>query len=341
MRPAGGSNHWVQLFGLALSLLAVVILLGAVDIGETASVLVAADPRFIVLAAMLVLVQLMVVTARWWLLLAGISGGPVPYLRLVGPVLIGYLGNFALPSRLGEVVRAVLVSRRERRPMTEVFGSVVLERLIDASVLAWVALITAAILDAPAWIFNVAAIAAIVAAVALAILATPAARALARRLERAPVGMLRTLGAAIAGFAYGARVRDRARAVALAVVLSAVSWLIEGSVYWLAARSLGLDVSLAVAFLVAAVTVLATAVPSAPAYVGTFELAVTAVATAFGVPAPDALAWALLAHAVTVAPLAIGGVIALLVSGLRASDVIHDAEQAEISMDAGLEGNEP
>jgi glycosyltransferase 2 family protein len=336
MRAAGGSNRWVQLFGLGLSVLAVVILLGAVDVGETASVLVTADPRFIVLAATLVVVQLLVVTARWWLLLAGISGGPVPYQRLVGPVLIGYLGNFALPSRLGEVVRAILVSRREHRPMTEVFGSVVLERLIDASVLAWVALITAAVLDAPAWIFNVAAIAAIVAAVALVILATPAAQALARRLGRARAGMLRTFGAAIGGFVYGARVRDRARAVALAVVLSAVSWLIEGTVYWLAARSLGLEVSLAVAFLVAAVTVLATAVPSAPAYVGTFELAVTAVATAFGVPAPDALAWALLAHAVTVAPLAIGGIIALLVSGLRASDVIHDAEQAEISMDAGL-----
>ena len=52
-----------------------------------------------------------------------------------------------------------------------------------------------------------------------------------------------------------------------------------------------------------AVTILATAVPSAPAYVGTFELTVTAVAAAFGVPAADALAWALVAHAVTLLPL--------------------------------------
>jgi uncharacterized protein (TIRG00374 family) len=121
--------------------------------------------------------------------------------------------------------------------------------------------------------------------------------------------------------ASGAAIHGRAGALAVAAGLTAVAWLIEGTVYWLASVSLGIEVPLAAAFLVAAGTVLATAVPSAPAYVGTFELAATALAVALGVDPEQALAWALLAHIVTVAPLALGGVISLTTMHARLGDL--------------------
>lgn len=335
-----GSGRWVQLLGLLLSIGAVGILLSAVDVGSTVGAMLQADLRLAALAAGLVGIQLVIVTGRWRLLLIG-PGFELSTRRLIGPVLLGYLGNFVLPTRLGEVVRSVVVARREQRPLSEVLGSVVLERVIDVSVLAVAALGTAIALGAPAWMVNAALLVALGGTVVLAVLATPAAAALGRRLGRLRAGPLRAFGGAIVGFARGARVQDRRLAIGGAVALSAVSWLIEGSVYWLVARSLALDVSPAVAFLVAAVTVLATAVPSAPAYVGTFELAVTAVASVFGTPPADALAWGLLAHAVTVAPLALGGVVALLVSGERVSEVIDQAEHADLAGERGWQGREP
>jgi hypothetical protein len=63
------------------------------------------------------------------------------------------------------------------------------------------------------------------------------------------------------------------------------------------------------------VTVLATAIPSAPAYVGTFELAAVTVAVSLGVPADSALALAVLAHSLGLLPTAIGGSAALVYMG--------------------------
>ena len=320
----------IPFVGLALSIGAVVVLVTTVDVQQTIAAISNAEWPPIALAALLVVVQLVVVTTRWGILLAPLNGGRRARVGvLVGPVLLGYLGNFVLPARLGEVVRSFVVSRRLGMAMSAVLGTVVLERLIDAWVLAVVALVTGFVLGVPAWIIQIAALASVGGGILIVILATSAASRIASALRRARFEAMRALGAAVDRFGMGAGVRGRPGAFAFAVALSSLSWLIEGTVYWLSAVAIGLDVSLAAAFLVAAVTILATAVPSAPAYVGTFELTVTAVAAAFGVPAADALAWALVAHAVTLVPLAIGGVVSLVRSGLRPGELLREAERAE------------
>ena len=44
--------------------------------------------------------------------------------------MIGYLSNFALP-RLGEVTRCVTLGRKEKIPVDSLFGTVIIERVID------------------------------------------------------------------------------------------------------------------------------------------------------------------------------------------------------------------
>jgi len=49
-------------------------------------------------------------------------------------VMVGYLGNLALP-RLGEVLRCGILKRYEKIPLTQSFGTVIVERMIDMLVL--------------------------------------------------------------------------------------------------------------------------------------------------------------------------------------------------------------
>jgi uncharacterized membrane protein YbhN (UPF0104 family) len=79
--------------------------------------------------------------------------------------------------------------------------------------------------------------------------------------------------------------------------------------FWLVDQAVGASLSAAGAILVMAVTVLATAIPSAPGYVGTFELATIAVAGSLGIPRDIALA--VLAHVLALLPIAVGGSVAL------------------------------
>jgi len=80
---------------------------------------------------------------------------------------------------------------------------------------------------------------------------------------------------------------------------------------------------------VAAVTVLGTAVPSAPGYVGTFDLAAATTAQALGVAAAPALALAVLAHAMTVLPTAGAGAVSLVAMNARLGRLATDAAGAE------------
>ena len=57
---------------------------------------------------------------------------------------------------------------------------------------------------------------------------------------------------------------------------------------------------------------LATAIPSGPGYLGTFEYAGQSIALAFGLAASVGLALALLIHVLTIAVSSIGGVVALI-----------------------------
>jgi uncharacterized membrane protein YbhN (UPF0104 family) len=62
---------------------------------------------------------------------------------------------------------------------------------------------------------------------------------------------------------------------------------------------------------------LATAIPSGPGYLGTFEYAGQTIAAAFGLTAAGGLALALLTHVVTLLVSSIGGVVALVRLGWR------------------------
>src|SRR5438477_11305074 len=46
-------------------------------------------------------------------------------------VMIGYLANSAIP-RLGEVLKCTLLARYEKVPVDKLFGTIILERIIDA-----------------------------------------------------------------------------------------------------------------------------------------------------------------------------------------------------------------
>jgi hypothetical protein len=95
------------------------------------------------------------------------------------------------------------------------------------------------------------------------------------------------------------------------------------------ARSVGVTIDPPAALLIAAVTVLGTALPSAPGYVGTFELAAASTAQALGVAAAPALALAVLAHAMAVLPVAIAGAVSLVVMDARLGRLAQDAAGAE------------
>jgi hypothetical protein len=309
LRPSG--RRWLLAgFGALVSLVAAYFAVRGIDLEATWQIIRGSDLRFLVLAAGVVGLQTVLRAGRWRLLLP-VPAARRPHISRVVPVLlIGYLSNAVLPARLGEAVRAALLARREGISTAETLGSVLLERIIDTLTLAVFALTVATVAGLSSEIAAVGVIAIVVGAGAVVVL-TAAPRLLVKL--RIPL-LIRLRDTALAVM-RGAQVANRPVTVAAAVGLSLLAWTLDAVIFLLAARALGIDLPIHGAVVISAVAALSTAVPSAPGFIGTLELAISTVAQAFGVEPAAALALAVVVHAVALIPTSLVGVVAAFIVG--------------------------
>jgi len=299
-----------MLLGIPFSVGAAVVVVLGVDLDRTAAILRTADVGWLAIALVALGVQVVVRAARWRLLLPSDGPDRVALARIVPVALVGYLGNAVLPARLGDALRGVILARRESLPTAETVGSVILERVLDTLVLASVGIGAALAIGVADWIVGAAFVGVVVSFVGLVVL-TAAPRVLARiRIER-----LRLLIHVLERLVHGADVTHRRQRLVGAIGLCLIAWALDAALYWLVAAAIGFELAPAGAVLVSALTVLSTAIPSAPGYVGTFELAAVAATGAIGIDPSTGLAFALVAHAVAILPIAGAGTVALAALG--------------------------
>jgi uncharacterized membrane protein YbhN (UPF0104 family) len=307
--------------GILISAGAVLLLATTVDLRSALGVLANAQWPPLAVALLVIAVQLTIRAFRWRLLLPSRADGRRPAtLHLVPVLLVGYLGNSVLPARLGELIRAYLVTRRERVLGAGALGSVVVERVIDVATLAVIAAMAAVLAAAPAWIVQGAAIAGGIGLAVLAVLMLGGVAWLAARL---PASSARRFLESFAQFAG----RQPPVTIAVAAALSCVAWGLDAAIFFLVGQSLGLGLGYPTALLIGAVTVLGTAIPSAPAYIGTFELAAVAAGGALGLPSDRALALAVASHAITSVPIAVAGALSLAGMSLGLSAVVRGGRE--------------
>lgn len=328
----------IRLFGLAMSTGAILLLVATLDVREALSVLGTADPVPLLTVVPVVAVQVIVRSSRWRLLLPRRPDGSRARLSsATSALLIGYLGNAILPARLGEPIRAVAIARAERLPAGGAFGSVVLERVVDTVALAVVGLCSAVVVGAPGWIVNLGVMVALVGLGLLLVLSTTGldpflvlAERVAVRLPGRGQAAASWALARTATFVDGVSGHRRRPDVVGAALLSVLGWLLDGLIIGLVGLAIGLPLGVGEALVISTVGALATAIPSAPGFVGTFEVAVAAAATAFGATGGQGLALALATHAIVLGPIVIVGIAVLARAGLTLGSLSGSASDASL-----------
>jgi glycosyltransferase 2 family protein len=298
--------------GIGISLVFVYLALAGVNLARTLALLETARPAWLALAAVSVVGDLACRALRWQVLMGPIRH--VPLRRLTGYMLIGYLANNLLPARLGEVVRSHYLGDREGISRSATLGTVVVERVVDTVVLVGIGAAAILVLHvrgvvASAVLVGVALSGLLVVALAVALAAhrlPGAARAAGYVLDRWP----RVHGVATR-LRGGLRVAAVPRTVFLATILSVAAWSFTVLMVLAAGQALGIQLTVGEGALLAAGTNLATAVPSGPGYLGTFEYAGQTIAVAFGLAAADGLALALMIHFLALVISSLGGGVAL------------------------------
>lgn len=252
-------------------------------------------------------------------------------------VVIGYMGNNVYPFRAGELLRSYVLRRRENVPMSASLATVIVERVFDGLVMllfVFVALPFAPIpSDGLRTLVTLASLGFIAATIAFFLLAAAPERAynLTGRLSEifVPQRFRQPVLDFASRFLDGLESLRNFRNVLMIFFTSVIIWLLETIKYWFVMHAFPFEVSFFALLLMNGVVNLATTLPSAPGYVGTFDTPGIAVLVLYNVPRDLAGAYTLVLHAALWLPITLLGAVYMIREGLGWSDFGRATKVAE------------
>jgi uncharacterized protein (TIRG00374 family) len=285
-------------FGLALGLIVSALALGLAirwsgweQLGDA---LTDVDLRFVAAAVVVFLLSMMARAAAWQALLSW----RFRFVRVLAVLNEGYLLNNVLPWRLGEFGRAILLGRGPESSVLSVLSSILTERLYDmilaVSLLFILFPFAADLPGASNTAFLLAVIIIVLVLVLFILLRRP--RWVEFILNHLPGGQTRW-EPIWAQLRTGLRALEDRKVFRASSFFMLLSWALAGVEYWLVIRAVVPDAKLIWAYFMLTITLLGVAVPSSPGYIGVFEAAGVIALSVFGVPRAEALAAAIILHA--------------------------------------------
>jgi uncharacterized protein (TIRG00374 family) len=266
---------------------------------------------------------------RWHYLLRPIKVVPT---REVFPLtVIGYLGNNIYPARAGEVLRAVLLKRRHGISISASLATIIVERIFDGVVMLGFVFVNlpelARLTDSSGFVGNIQQLALIGAVVFALVLGAfllaamfPATslrwgEGLIRRLL--PARWRDTAGRLMHKFLDGLAALRSPFGIFMVFLTSVVIWLLETGKYWFVMHAFNFSVSFFALMLMNGIVNLATTIPSAPGYIGTFDAPGIAVLVAYGIDKATAAGYTLVLHVALWLPITLLGAYYLTREGIQ------------------------
>ncbi len=246
---------------------------------------------------------------RWRLLLR-----PIREIRvwdLFAMNAVGFLTINVLPLRLGEVTRPLLLKRRYDIPFTSGLATVAIERVFDGLVTALIlgvgiASLPAGVEELPllkvgihtAAILMLSIFVGVLAFLVLAVFQQARALKLLEFFTGAlPVRARTPILRAGENFMAGLKSLPDLKSLVGILVESLGVWVTPVLSYWLIIQAFGLDLPWGAPFAILGVTMVGLTLPSAPGFVGTFQLFVEAGLALYGVSKAIGFAFSIVAHA--------------------------------------------
>ncbi len=248
--------------------------------------------------------------------------------RATQAIYVGLFTNEILPLRGGELVRAFLVYEWTELSFSVVLSSVAIERLLDGLWLTAGLGVTALVVPLPSFVKHGAQIlgAVILAGAILLILVLAEGLKATHALERTEVGrrgLIATLLHFLDRLFEGLRQIGHSASLYWAFGMSLVLLLTQILAVWAMMEAYGLEYSFWVASAVLMILHLGTAIPNAPANVGSFQLSCVVGLTLFGVDKGTAAQFSVVMFVILTVPLLILGTLAFTQSGLSLQDLRH------------------
>lgn len=337
-------KRWQFWLGLAVSAFFLYIVLRKINFGRLWETIQSANYWWLLPGIAVYFIALWARAWRWHYLLRPLK---VISTRKMFPIVtMGYAGNNIFPARAGEVVRAVILKRKEGVPISASLATIIVERVFDGIVmLAFVFVnlseltrLTGVSISILGLNIGIQAIAiggsvAFFGALIIFLLAAMFPRITDRlvtwligrfvpeRLREQVLGITRR-------FLEGLESLRSPFDVLMVFLTSVVIWLLETVKYWFVMHAFSFTVSFFALMLMNGVVNLATTIPSAPGYLGTFDLPGIAVLQAYGINAEVAASYTFVLHFALWFPVTALGLYFMAREGIKWADTVREGKAA-------------
>ena len=218
---------------------------------------------------------------RWGILLR--ATGSVKWRHATEALVTGFAANYVLPGRVGELFRADYARRVFNMDRFTALGTIIVERVCDGVVLvcalwmgfAWILCARSAAAPEKSWVLLVGAAASMLFGAALIFIL------LSQRIDLRRLGVMESIAARWDRLIDGVASVLRGHATVVAACSIGV-WILEVLALASVVRSFGVSLSPPESLMLLGLASLSTLVPTAPGYVGTFQLVFAQVFHMFG-----------------------------------------------------------
>jgi uncharacterized protein (TIRG00374 family) len=329
-------KHWKFWLGLIISAVFLYFFSRTIKWGEFWVALKSANYWWILPGIAVYFIGVWVRAWRWHYLLKPIKKIPT---RTMFPITcIGYMGNNIYPARAGEVLRAVVLKRKEGVPISASLATIIVERIFDGVVmLAFVfvnlpALAKLSTSDS-GFLGNIQDLAIIgtavfIGALVIFLLAAMFPKITARIgqwfIEHLfPQKIREKTSGIMLKFLEGLASLRSPLNVLMVFFTSVLIWLLETVKYWFVMHAFSFTVSFFALMLLNGIANLVTTIPSAPGYIGTWEAVTKAVLMAFGVQDAEASGYAIVLHVALWLPITLLGAYYMTREGVKWNDSLR------------------
>jgi uncharacterized protein (TIRG00374 family) len=322
-------RRWQFWLGLGISLVFLYLALRGLHLEDLSASLQQANYWWLLPGIGVYFLGVWVRAWRWHYLLRPVKAVPTTVMFPI--VAIGYMGNNIYPARAGEVLRAVVLKRRQDVPISASLATIILERVYDGVVMLAFVFINvpklARLTVDSGFVGDIQTLAlwgtgAFVGALGIFLLAAMfpfrTEAILTSLVQRFVPGKFRErtldLGRRFLG---GLQALSSPREAVMVFLTSIVIWLLETGKYWFVMHAFPFKVDFFALMLMNGIVNLATTIPSAPGYVGTFDAPGIAVLVAYGIDRALAAAYTLVLHVALWAPITALGAYFFIKEGLK------------------------
>jgi hypothetical protein len=328
-------KKWQLWVGVVISLAFIWLAVRGLKLDEFWGVVQAANYWWLLPGIAVYFIAVWVRAWRWHFLLSPIKKIPT---RTMFPVTaIGYMGNNIYPARAGEVLRALILKRREAVSISASLATIIAERIFDGVVMLGFIFINlpelASLTEDAGLIGNIQQVALIGSGVFLgalgvfllaAMFPSKAAEIIFWIIRRTlPQRVHERLGGLMNKFLGGLASLRSPFHVLMVFVTSLLIWLLETGKYWFVMQAFPFQVSFYALMLMNGIVNLATSIPSAPGYIGTFDAPGIAVLIAYGVDQAVAAGYTLVLHVALWLPITLLGAYYLAREGIHWSEALR------------------